>query len=47
MLLVGNRYVTLMAVTGDAKLVPTQLVKSLPLIWGWGTCRWNLQVPDP
>ena len=37
MLLVGNRYVTLMAVTGDAKLVPTQLVKSLPLIWGWGT----------
>ena len=39
-------HVTLVAITRTVILVPYLSVKSLQLIWGLGTRRWNLRVPD-
>ena len=38
-------YVILVAISGTTKLASYHGVKSLQLIWKWGTCRWNLRVP--
>ena len=37
---------TLVAISGTAKLVPYHVVKSHQLSWRSGTRRWNLRVPD-
>ena len=42
---IGIGILALAAISGTTKLVPYHSVKSLQLIWRWGTCRFHLQVP--